>query len=81
MNEGTDFQIVTAGRISKSLKKYKFTLSSSVDGAYLLKINNVSKDDAGTYTCIEKTGFGEAESAELIVFGNSNLNNYKIYIF
>jgi len=41
----------------------------STSGRYDLVISNVQLEDAGTYTCIDEAGIGEAYKAELVVSG------------
>ena len=63
----SEVRIVAGGIIINS---FRDTFSISEDGtSSVLTLYKAFSSDAGTFTCIDKVGFGERVSAELIVLG------------
>ena len=63
----SELDIFIAGSLVDGVEE-KFAFESA--GTVLI-LNNASMADSGTYTCIDRLGFGEKSSAELIVLGKN----------
>lgn len=71
-NVGTKAKIYVAGFITLSFAD-RFSVPRYGEGDYTLSIINVTTSDRGTYTCIDRGGFGPDQvSAMLTVIGKIN---------
>ena len=56
----------------------RYSANTSVVGTYILRIENITANDIGVYTCIDNAGLGPAQvSFELIVVGEDYLEQDK----
>ena len=47
-----------------------YSVNASVSGEYTLRVDNITQNDAGVYTCIDDAGFGpDVASAVLTIIG------------
>lgn len=62
----SDIRIVSGGSIIDTfLEKYEL-----MGNAEVLIVHSTSKEDVGTYKCIDNVGYGDAAYAELVALGN-----------
>ena len=50
----------------------RYSVNTFVAGVYILRVGNITQNDAGIYKCINNAGFGPEEAvAELIIVGKN----------